>query len=64
MLQVNLSKDINNQTGTLMYNELFIKQETLNNQTKLTFHMLTKKSLLKVTSTKGEKWGHQIISIS
>lgn len=49
-----------------MYNELFIKQETPNtNQTKLAFHMVTKKySLLYVTSTEGVKWGSQINSIS
>lgn len=47
MIQVNLSKEIQDWIGLLIYNELFIKQETPNtNQTKLAFHMLKKNSLL------------------
>lgn len=43
MIQENLSKEKNKWIGTLMYNELFLKQETpINHQTKLSFHMLTK----------------------
>lgn len=50
-----------------MYNALFIKQETANNnQTKLAFHMLATQNevFFWLTSTKGVKWGRQIISIS
>lgn len=40
MILVNLSKEINKWIGTLMYNELFTKQETpINHLTKLSFHM-------------------------
>lgn len=47
MIHVNLSKEINDWIWTLMYNELFIKQETpINHQTKLAFHMLTKKKFI------------------
>lgn len=44
MLQVNLSKEKNAWTETLKYNELFMKQETPNNNhTKLAFHVLWNK---------------------